>query len=101
MTNWDRLFIWLDASAYNFDVHKEARQKYLALYKANTPEDMERLIPDIVTAEIACFGAQIPQLHSAGYAPGSYLGTCHDCRNEFTGDKRAFTCIFCARGEKQ
>ena len=91
-----RFLDWLDASAYNFDTRKEARQKYLALYKEN-PETIDRLIPNIVEAEIQCFGNGISVLHSRGHAPGSYSATCHVCTKDFIGDKRAFTCLNCAQ----
>lgn len=31
-----------------------------------------------------------------GYAPGSYLCTCSDCKGQFEGDKRAHQCLSCA-----
>lgn len=31
-----------------------------------------------------------------GYAPGGYMNKCHNCDDEFIGDKRAITCFYCA-----
>jgi len=31
-----------------------------------------------------------------GYAPGDYFGTCHCCKAQFIGDKRAMNCEACA-----
>lgn len=30
-----------------------------------------------------------------GWAPGRYFGRCHECGDDFTGDKRAIHCLFC------
>lgn len=32
----------------------------------------------------------------AGYAPGNYINTCINCKQEFSGDKRAVSCDLCA-----
>jgi hypothetical protein len=31
-----------------------------------------------------------------GWAPGSYICRCHDCKEQFIGDKRAILCAPCA-----
>jgi hypothetical protein len=31
-----------------------------------------------------------------GYAPGSYFCKCHECKEQFDGDKRAIQCLPCA-----
>lgn len=31
-----------------------------------------------------------------GYAPGDYYCICHKCDMQFSGDKRAVTCVNCA-----
>ncbi len=35
------------------------------------------------------------------WAPGSYMCTCFDCEDQFTGDKRALQCLPCAIKSEQ
>ncbi|WP_395175558.1 hypothetical protein [Roseibium alexandrii] len=42
-------------------------------------------------------GDQRPQ--KGMWAPGNYWCTCHKCKKQFTGDKRAITCAECAYSE--
>jgi hypothetical protein len=37
-----------------------------------------------------------PDWPLGGYAPGSYFCKCHDCGEQFEGDKRAMQCLPCA-----
>lgn len=39
-------------------------------------------------------GDKRPQRH--GWAPGNYFCRCHDCKEQFIGDKRAILCAPCA-----
>jgi hypothetical protein len=37
-----------------------------------------------------------PRPQRYGWAPGKYLNRCHDCKEQFIGDKRAILCAPCA-----
>lgn len=80
-------------------IYRETENKRIAeLERAVTVRDTEiaRLETDL---ELARRDADYLRLFARirfGYAPGDYFGTCHCCKSQFIGDKRAMNCEACA-----